>query len=146
VLQTRLAKIWRGELSLYKAAYALGGLSALFGSLVGDYFLDLPARHSGAAGWLYFTLAAIAELAFACVCVIATWRARHGWNGRRHSAIAIGLALTFVWVQLVFTTGWIGWSAMAGLSLTSPPIDTLVNGLLLPKWQEIRQRPKSLDN
>jgi hypothetical protein len=38
MLQTRLANIWRGELSLYEAAYALGGLSALFGSLAGDYF------------------------------------------------------------------------------------------------------------
>jgi hypothetical protein len=45
MLQTRLANIWRGELSLYEAAYAFGGLSALFGSLAGDYFLDFGPRN-----------------------------------------------------------------------------------------------------
>ena len=137
MLQTRLANIWRGELSLYEAAYALGGLSALFGSLVGDYFLDLPARHSGLVGWLCFTVAAIAELLFVFVCVVAAWRARYGRDGRRYGAIAVGLALAFVWTQLAVTAGWIGWSAMAGMGLTSPPIDTVVSDFLQPKWQEI---------
>jgi hypothetical protein len=140
VLRTRLAKIWRGELSLYEAAYALGGLSALFGSLVGDYFLDLPARHGDLLAWLCFAVAAIAELVFALLCTVATWRARHGSDGRRYGPVAIGLALAFVWVQLAFTTGWIGWSAMAGMGLTSPPIDMMANDLLPPEWRAILGR------
>lgn len=136
---SRLAKIWRGDVGLYEAAYALGGLSALFGSLVGDYFLDLPARHSDLLAWLCFTIAAIAELAFALLCVVATWRARRRRDGRRYGSVAIGLALAFVWVQLAFTTGWIGWSAMAGMGLASPPIDRVVNDLLQAEWREIEQ-------
>lgn len=137
MLQTRLAKIWQGEVSLYEAAYALGGLSALFGSLVCDYFLDLPARHGDWLTWLCFTIAAIAELVFAFACVVATWRARRRRDGPRYGPVAIGLALAFVWAQLAFTTGWIGWSAIAGMGLTAPPIHRVVNDLLQPKWQAI---------
>jgi uncharacterized membrane protein len=130
--------------SLYEAAYALGGLSALFGSFVGDYFLDLPARHNGPVGWLCFAVAALAELLFALVCVVAATRARHGRNGRRYGPIAVGLALAFVWVQLTFTAGWIGWSALAGMGLTSAPIDALVDKLLPPEWQAILAQVKGL--
>ena len=124
---------------MYEAAYALGGVNALFGSIVGDYILDLPVRHEiGAIGWFGFALVALAELAFAIVCAVAVWRAKRGWHRAPYPAFAVALALLLVWSQLVFTLGWIGWSAVAGFGFVPAPMDTITNDLLQPQWNALR--------
>jgi hypothetical protein len=125
-----LLRVWRGELGLYRSAYALGGLSFALVSLIGDTILDMSASAGGATGWLCYSAVGLGELAFAWVAVVATWRAvRRGSRSRAYGPISICLALAFVWIQLVLTAGWIGWSGLAGLGLGPTPVDILLPNL-----------------
>jgi hypothetical protein len=47
-------------------------------------------------------------------------------------------ALLFAWFQLVFTAGWIGWSAGAGLGLAPAPVNIITKDLLQPRWDALR--------
>jgi hypothetical protein len=105
-------RVWRGELSLYRAAYGLGGLGLAVVSLLGDVVLDTSASAGNAIGWLSFIAVALSQLAFAWVSLVATWRAARTRRagGRAYGTIATSLALAFVCTQLVLTAAWIGWS------------------------------------
>lgn len=123
------AQVWRGQLSLYRAAYGLGGIGGALGSAIGDYVLDLSS-HGGAFQWILFVVVGLGELAFAWVCVVATWRAAR-W--RSYGIISVGFATAFVWVQFVFTAAWIGCSGLAGLGLAVAPITIAANNVFKPE-------------
>lgn len=127
------ARAWRGELSLYRAAYGLGGVGGALGAAFGDCLLDLSMRGSYINS-LVFAAAALGELGFAWICVVGTWRAR---RKGRHGAISIGLALAFVWAQLLFTAGWVVCSGLADIGLTSPPMEILAEDVLKPEMQAL---------
>jgi hypothetical protein len=118
-------RVWRGDIGLYRAAYGLGGLGFAIVSLFADLVIDMSASTGGWIGWLSFTAAALGEIAFAWLCIVATWRSVQGRRaaGRAYGRVAVSLALMFVWFQLVITAGWICWSSLAGLGLASKPTD-----------------------
>lgn len=140
-----VGRVWRGEIGLFRAAYGLGGVGGAFGAAVGDYFLDLRLG-SDPAQWLLFAGAAIGELLFAWVCVVATSRAR---RRRHYGMIPVALALVFVWAQLLFTAGWVACSGLAAVGLATPPMRILIDDILKPEMQALlppseRHRVESL--
>ncbi len=125
------SRAWRGDLGLFRSAYGLGGLGFALVSLLGDTSLDFSASAGGATGWIFYIAVALGELTFAWVSSVATWRAaqRGRANGRRYGSVAIGLALAFVGLQLVFTAAWTGWSGLAGLGFVPEPGNVLLRTL-----------------
>jgi hypothetical protein len=127
-----LVRAWRGEIGLYRAAYGLGGLGLAVASLLGDAVLEIAAAAGGASGWVAWVLVGAGELLCAWVAAVATWRsARRGRpGGRRYGAMAVGLALIFVGVQLALTIAWTGWTALAGLGLAPAPATLALDRLI----------------
>jgi hypothetical protein len=123
--------IWRGEIGLYRAAYGLGGVEFAFASLLGDIVLSLSRWVGGVVGWTLFGTVGLGEIAFAWICVVVTSRAaRSGWSGQHYGHLAIGLALTFVGSQLIFTAIWIAWTGLAGLGVLASPDVVLARSIL----------------
>jgi hypothetical protein len=107
-----LERAWTGELGLYRSAYGLGGIGLSVAWLAGE--LALAEFGSGpVASWLGFLLVGAAELGFAGLVGVATWRAalRGSPRGRPYGMIAVTLAFLFVLVQLASTLAWVGLSA-----------------------------------
>lgn len=139
MLRVSLTKIWRGELSLYQAAYGLGGLGAVVASLIGDYALDLSTRLGGLTGWVVFATASTGELVYAWLCVVATWRSRSRGPGQPYGTAAIVVAVAFVWSQLLFTAAWTCWNGLATSGLIATPAEVLITHIIKPEWQMLRR-------
>lgn len=127
--RSAIARAWHGEIGLYRAAYGFGGVGIALLSLLGDAVSDMSTSAGGAAGWLVFAAVSLCELGFAWLCMVATWRARHGQGtGKRPGPIAVALALLFVALQFVLTAAWIGWVGLSGLGWVSGPAGLLLSG------------------
>jgi hypothetical protein len=129
-----LTKIWRGEVSLYRAAYGLGGVGAVALTSAGDFLVGFSTRAGGIIAGGCFALAAFGQLIFTWICIVATWRARRSGPGQPYPAIAIFCAVGFVWLQLALTAAWVGWSGLAELRLVSAPADVLMSRVFQPEW------------
>jgi hypothetical protein len=125
-------RAWRGEISLYRAAYALGGLGLAIAALLGDAAIAVTGAMGGATGWICWLSVNAGELLFVWVATVATWRsARRGRpDGRRYGLISVGLALFFVGAQLALTIGWTGWTAGAALGLAPEPAVVALDWLI----------------
>lgn len=124
-------RAWRGEITLYRAAYGLGGIGLAVASLLGDAVLEAApaARH---VGWLLWVAVSAGELLVAWVATVATWRSaqRDRRSGCRYGPIALALALSFVGVQLALTVIWIGWTGLARVRLAPRPAALLLNWIV----------------
>jgi hypothetical protein len=139
MLHRFLRKIWHGELSLYQAAYGLGGVGAVVATLLADYALDLSTRLTGLTAGVVFAIAAFGELIYAWACVVATWRSRRRGAGQPYSAGAVVLAVAFVWSQFIFTAAWTCWNGLATSGLIATPADVLISRVIEPEWNELKR-------
>jgi hypothetical protein len=145
--QTRSAflRAWRDEISLYRAAYGMGGLGLVLVSLLRDVVLYA----GGAPGWLSYIAGGSGQLAFAWISIVATWRAAQKGRpgGRPYGLIAVGLAFAFVGIQFVLTAAWTGWSGLGELGVAATPGDILSRALIVAmggNYAEIDQLSKAL--
>jgi hypothetical protein len=124
--------VWRGEISLYRAAYGLGGLGLAIAALLGDAAIAITSAMGSATGWVCWLVVNAGELLFAWIATVATWRsARRGRpDGRRYGLVSVGLALLFVGAQLALTIGWTGWTAAAALGLAQEPAAVALDWLI----------------
>jgi hypothetical protein len=125
-------RAWRGEISLYRAAYGLGGLGLAMVALLGDAAIAVTGAIGGETGWVCWLAVSAGELLFVWIATVATWRsARRGRpDGRRYGPISVSLALLFVGAQLALTVGWTGWTAGAALGLAPEPGAIALNWLI----------------
>lgn len=123
---------WRGEISVYRAAFGLGGIGLTIVTLLGDAVVEVTGARGGAVAWACWLIVSGGEVLFAWVAALATWRAaRRGRpDGRRYRTIPVGLALVFVGTQLALMIGWTGWTAGAALGMTPEPAAVGLNWLI----------------
>jgi hypothetical protein len=134
-LQRDLAflRAWRGDIGLYRAAYGLGGVGLALVSLLGDTLLSVSSFIGGFTSWFSYIVGGAAQLGFAWVSIVATWRAARKMrpDGRAYGRIAVGLALAFVGIQFILVTTWTAWSGLAGLGVAPEPDDILLRALIV---------------
>lgn len=82
-----LSRIWHGEISLYRAAYGLGGLGLAIASLLGDSVQDAAAAVGHASGLLLWSLASAGEILVAWLAWLATVACGAPRSGARPLAV-----------------------------------------------------------
>jgi hypothetical protein len=131
--RSALVRAWRGEISLYRAAYGLGGLALVAASFLGATVLEISETAGIGAGWFSNLAGDVGGLAAAWFAFVATWRAaqRRRPNGRAYGVIAVSLALAFVGVQMLVTTAWTGWNGLAEIGMAPDPSSVLLRAMVV---------------